>query len=207
MMPFHSRLNAGGNDVCHCLSCALKQAWQISHLLLGKRRQDIAFDHRFAVRSPDAEPDSVEVRSTEMIDYGYQPFMPAMTSACLQTDRQERQVQVIMYDDNIFKIYPVIVGQLPYRDAAQIHECLRLDKKNGAAVDFSLSDLGIKEGLAGRYTMLQGQLIHDQETCVMTVKPIPYPRISQSNDQFHTKLPSQAVRVDREHASASDSQR
>ena len=51
--------------------------------------------------------------------------MPAMTSSCLQTDRQERQVQVIMHDDHIFKVYSEIVGQLPDRNAAQIHECLR----------------------------------------------------------------------------------
>ena len=94
-----------------------------------------------------------------------------------------------MYDDEIFKFYPVIVGQLSDRTAAQIHECLRFGKQNGAVGDFSLSDMGVKEGLTDRYVMLQSQLIHDQETRVMPVKRIPHPRISQSYDQFHSKPP------------------
>ena len=94
-----------------------------------------------------------------------------------------------MNDDQIFKFYPEIVRQFSDRDAAQIHECLRLGEQNGAVGYFSLSDMGVKEGLTDGYVMLQCQLIHDQETRVMPVHPIPHPRISQSYDQFHANLP------------------
>ena len=98
-----------------------------------------------------------------------------------------------MNNDHIFNVYPEIVGQFSDRDAAQIHECLRLGEQNGAAGDFPLADMGIKQGLTDGYVCCSCQLIQNQETRVVPVQPIPYPRISQSYDKFHTKTSRTAV--------------
>jgi len=96
------------------------------YLLVRKGRQDISFDHRLEGWSSDAKPDSEEFRSAEVVDKGNQPFMTSVASSLFQPDSLERQVQVIVNDYDILKVYPEIVCQFPDRDAAQIHERLRL---------------------------------------------------------------------------------
>ena len=61
-----------------------------------------------------------------MIDQGNQPFMPSMAPSRFQADCLERQVQIIMNDDQVLDLYPEIVGQPSDRYSAQVHECLRL---------------------------------------------------------------------------------
>ena len=79
--------------------------------------------------------------------------MSSMTTSRLQTDRLEREVQVVMDNDQIFNGYPEIVRKPSDRDAAPIHECLRLNKQYGTAGYFPPADIGIEQGLTDGYEM------------------------------------------------------
>jgi hypothetical protein len=87
-----------------------------------------------------------------------------------------------MYDDKILKAYSEIVRQFPDRDAAEIHEGLRLDEKNRSAGDPSLADMGVEQVLINGYILSQRQLVQGQGACVVPAHPISGPRISQSCD-------------------------
>jgi len=128
-----------------------------------------------------------------MIDGGNQSFMPSVTSSYLQTDRLEREVQIIMDNYHVFDGYPEIVGKLSDRDTAQIHEGLRLGKQYGAAGYFPLADIGVEQGLTDGYCVLLSQSIENQETRVVSIRSIPFPRISQSYNTSHAKT-SQTAR-------------
>jgi hypothetical protein len=117
-----------------------------------------------------------------MIHDGDQALVPSVTSTRLQPDRLKGEIQVVMHDDNILKVYSEIVRQFPDRESAQIHERLRLDEQNGTVGYLSLPDMGVKQVLIDGYILLQRQLVQDQKTCVVPVHPISDSRISQSCD-------------------------
>lgn len=144
--------------------------------------QNVAFNHRLVGGFTNAESDSDEILSAQVVDQRNKAFVPAMPSARFQTDRMKGQIEIIMCDYDILKIDSEVVCQFPDRDAAQIHECLWLGKNNAVAVYLSLSDMGIKKGLIDRYIAFECQLIQDQKTRVVSAQPIPHPRISQSYD-------------------------
>lgn len=182
MMLFHGRLNTKTQDVRYRRRRCCGQLRQTIHLFFGKMFQYVPFNHRLAGGFSNAEPDSDEILSAQVIDYRNKPFVSGMPSARFQTDRLKRQIQIIMCNNNILKSDTEVVRQSPDCNTAQIHECLRFRKNNTIAVDLSLADMGIEKGLIDRYIPFKRQLIQDQKTRVVPAQPVLLPRISQSYD-------------------------
>ena len=68
MMLFHGRLNTETQDVRYRRRRCCGQLWQIIHLFFRKMFQDVPFNHRLEGGFPNAESDSDEILSAQVID-------------------------------------------------------------------------------------------------------------------------------------------
>jgi len=68
MMLFHGRLNTETQDVRYRRRRRCGQLWQTIHLFFRKMFQDVPFNHRLAGGFSNAESDSDEILSAQVID-------------------------------------------------------------------------------------------------------------------------------------------
>jgi len=146
------------------------------------------FNRRSLSRLSNSQPDPLEFRPAKSVMDGNQTLMTSLASPCLEPDGTERQIQIIMNDQNIFNDNLKKIRQFPDGFSTQIHKGLGFGEQNAISLDHSLSPQGVKPCLRQLDLVIFRQLIQHEKSKIVPGKPVPGARISQSHNELQKNL-------------------
>jgi hypothetical protein len=155
----HGRLDALRDHDDQALGCPAENFVQLASLGFIKEPQHI-IGRIHSTRGPaDAHLQSQKIVSPRRIDDRSNPLMASVSSPTLDPKRPEGKVQVIMDHHQIFRARLEILDDPFYREPAQIHERLGLNKKDIPGMDGSFSIVRLEAFMAERDMALFGKSI------------------------------------------------
>ncbi|MNC61309.1 hypothetical protein D3C75_1112460 [compost metagenome] len=111
--------------------------------------------------------------------------MASCASLVAQADFTEFRIQIIIYDDHIFKLYFVIIHIGSDSFPGKIHKCHRFDEDGLNPVNHTFTDNRLAFVLIKHYAVSSRQFVQSHKADIMLRFGVLRSGISESNNPFH----------------------
>jgi hypothetical protein len=186
MKMLHGSLDVTGNELRHDIERIINRTVYRCPIITGRILQHVGNHVIPMSRVTDADAQAQEIIAAEMRDQVAQAVVPAVAATFLELDGSDRQIQVIVDDEDGAARYPVKTGQRGHRRATAIHEVHWLLQAAFHAIKRAARDIALVFTIGSELRVAAaGKLVYKPEPGVMPGLFVLCSGITQPGDELN----------------------
>jgi hypothetical protein len=176
----HGRFNSLRDEKLAGMNCLLKRRLHGRSVLSVKGAKDKLMDRLPLPWAANPDLDPAELSSPQMIKKGLNPLVPSIAAPLGNLHSSEREVQVIMENQNFFGPDAQRCRALFDGFSAQVHESLRTKQKNFTILVSSGAALPFKASAQQPDSQRPGPTVDHHEPDVVTRVAVSWPGVPKA---------------------------